>query len=212
MVSNLLSVYAGTVSRGRSIGSSGLAAGLSALRDVSSRRLSEVAAMHLARLLKPEMIKMELETTMPPETEEEEVNREKLVAGVKESVLEELTDLLDRSGRVGNPNRLLKDLVHRERKATTGIGRGFAIPHVRTREAREFLFAVARSTPGIEFDAMDGEPVHIFLTFVSPPHDDQLYLTVYKRIAEAIETTTVLDDLMEAQSEGEVIRAMKWFD
>ena len=91
-------------------------------------------------------------------------------------------------------------------------GRGFAIPHVRSREAREFLFGVARSTPGLHFDSLDDGLVHIFMVFISPPHDDQLYLNVYKRIAEGITTTSVFDDLMAAQDEGEIIRAMKLFD
>jgi PTS system fructose-specific IIC component len=167
--------------------------------------------MHLARLLKPELIRMELETVNPPETESPPP-AERIVAQVKESVIRELADLLDRSGRVGNKTKLFRDLHNREKKASTGIGRGFAIPHVRTKEAREFLFGFARSTPGVPFEAQDGGLVHIFLAFVSPPHDDQLYMSFYKRIAEAILTTTVFDDLMSARNEGEVIRAIKWFD
>lgn len=167
--------------------------------------------MHLARLLKPELILLEMETRNPPEPDPP-YSRDRYIQEIKESVLAELAGLLDQSGRIGNKTKLLRDLVNRERKATTGIGRGFAIPHVRTREAREFLFAVARSREGILFDAMDDKPVHIFLVFVSPPHDDQLYLNVYKRIAEGITTTTVFDDLMAAETEGEVLRAMKWFD
>lgn len=167
--------------------------------------------MKLTRLIKPELILLEMETQNPPEPEPP-FNQDRYIQDVKESVLQELADLLDRSGRVGNKNRLFRDLVNRERKATTGIGRGFAIPHVRTREARELLFGVARSTPGVHFEAMDNELVHIFMVFVSPPHDDQLYLNICRRIAEGIMTTTVFDDLMEAQDEGEVIRAMKHFD
>ena len=167
--------------------------------------------MNLARLLKPELIKLELETEVPPEPEPP-FSREAYVWSIKESVIEELAELLARSGRVGNRNRLFRDLLNRERKATTGIGRGFAIPHVRTKEAREFLFALGRSTEGIPFDALDGQPVHIFLAMVAPPYDDQLYLNIYKRVAQAIETTTVMEELMAARNEGEIIRAMKWFD
>ncbi|MBU2692796.1 MAG: PTS sugar transporter subunit IIA [Candidatus Eisenbacteria bacterium] len=162
-------------------------------------------------MLKSEMILMELETENPPEPEDASI-RDRYIWNIKDSVLKELADLMDKSGRVGNRTRLLRDLQNRERKATTGIGRGFAIPHVRTREAREFLFGLARSTAGVHFDALDQDPVHIFLCFVAPPHDDQLYLSIYRRIAEAITTTTVLEELMAARDEGEILRAMKWFD
>jgi PTS system fructose-specific IIC component len=106
-------------------------------------------------------------------------------------------------------NRLRCDLVNREKKATTGLSNGVAVPHVRTREAREFVVAFARSTPGLEFDSLDGQPAHLFIALVAPPYDDTLYLRIYKQLAEAFVNKDAARILMVARDEGEVIRAFK---
>lgn len=164
--------------------------------------------MNIARLICPELIRMELLTQMPPEPEEP-YNHERFVWSVKEAVVGELADLLALSGRIGNVNRLRNDLINREKKATTGLSDGFAVPHVRTREAREFVIAFARSLPGVAFDSLDGQPAHIFFPMVSPPYDDQLYLRIYKQLAEAVTYRGARRALMEAQDEGEVMRVLK---
>jgi mannitol/fructose-specific phosphotransferase system IIA component (Ntr-type) len=164
--------------------------------------------MNLARLIQPELIRLELQTQMPPEPEEP-YDRDRFAWDVKEQVIGELVDLLELSGRIGNAKRLRTDLVNREKKASTGLAEGVAVPHVRTREAREFLMAFARSTPGIEFDCQDGQLAHIFFAMVSPPYDDTQYLRIYKRLAEAFTYREATRKLMEARDEGEVLRALK---
>ncbi|MBD3162753.1 MAG: hypothetical protein GF346_10235, partial [Candidatus Eisenbacteria bacterium] len=76
--------------------------------------------MNLARLLKPELIKLEMETTPPVEEERDEIPRERYVWRIKEAVLGEIADLIAAGGRIGNRNRLFTDLLNREKKASTG--------------------------------------------------------------------------------------------
>jgi len=165
--------------------------------------------MDIARLLRPELIQLELQTIERTPEELGDTPIERYHTELKESVLGELVDLLDRSGRVGNKGKLLADLVNRERKATTGLARGVAIPHVRTMHARDFLIGFARSTPGLWFDCLDGEPAHLFFVMVAPPYNDISYLRIYKSLAEAFSIRDLRREFMEAQSEGEVLRAIK---
>jgi mannitol/fructose-specific phosphotransferase system IIA component (Ntr-type) len=164
--------------------------------------------MILGRMLKPELIRMELQT-MRPEEPEEPYDRQRFLWSIKETALDELTGLVALSGRIGNANRLRCDLINREKKATTGLANGVAVPHVRTREAREFIVAFARSTPGLEFDCLDGNLAHLFIVLVAPPYDDVQYLRIYKQLAEAFVNKDAARILMEAADEGEVIRAFK---
>ncbi len=164
--------------------------------------------MQLARYISPDCIRLEMHTTAPPEPEEP-YSREKYIWSIKEAVITELAELVSTSGRIGNLRKLTVDLTNRERKATTGLGQGIAIPHVRTREAREFMMAFCRSTPGIEFDCLDGGPAHLFFVFVAPPYDDTLYMRIYKQMAEAFTYDDAGRAFLEAQDEGEVIRAFK---
>jgi mannitol/fructose-specific phosphotransferase system IIA component (Ntr-type) len=164
--------------------------------------------MNLARLLKPELIKLELETTGPPPTDPP-MSPERYLWTVKESVLSEITDLIATGARIGNRKKLYHDILNRERKASTGLTDGIAIPHVRTVEARELIFAFARSTPGLEFDCIDREPAHLFFVLVAPPYNDTLYLRIYRQMATAFTTTTIRETFLAATDSGEVIRAMR---
>lgn len=165
--------------------------------------------MRLTRFLKPPQIRLELRTrtVVNPDWSSERIVRE-----TKELVLAELAELLEESGGVGNPKRLLTDLVNRERKATTAIGDGIAIPHVRTMQAKRFTLAFARSRAGVEFGAVDGAPVHFFFAVVAPPYDDKMYLQVYRRIGEVFGSPEAREQLMDAADEHEIIRLISKFD
>ncbi len=164
--------------------------------------------MNLARLLRPELIRLEMETTTPPQSDPP-LSPERYVWQIKEAVLGELSRLVADGGRVGSQGKLFADLVNREKKASTGLVRGIAIPHVRTIHARELLFAFARSTPGLEFDSLDGEPAHLFFVIIAPPYDDHQYLRIYKQMATAFHATEVREEFLRATDAGEVIRAMR---
>jgi mannitol/fructose-specific phosphotransferase system IIA component (Ntr-type) len=168
-----------------------------------------LSTMNLARLLKPEQILLELTTQDLPEEERAEIPREQYVWRIKEKVLEELSDLVNRSNRVSNRNKLYQDLLNRERKATTGLANGVAIPHVRTIYAKELLVGFARSSRGIEFDCLDGKPAHLFFVMVAPPYDDTAYLKLYRQLAEAFSVRDLRREFMAAESEGEILRVVK---
>lgn len=163
--------------------------------------------MNLARYLKPAQIKVELLTrpTPPPEGTPPEKHR----WDVKEAALNELCDLLDSSGKTGNKSKLQTDLVNREKKSSTAVGRGVAIPHVRTMQAKELILAVARSSEGIDFDAPDGEPVKLFFAMVAPPYDDKVYLSIYKEIGGLILKDESRQRLLDAKTEHEIIRVFQ---
>ena len=164
--------------------------------------------MNLARLLKPELIRLEMETKNPPE-EDPPLPRDRYVWKAKEAALYEFAQLVADGGRVGSLNKLYTDMINREKKASTGLVRGIAVPHVRTMHAKELVLAFARSTPGIEFDSLDGEPAHIFFVIVAPPYDDATYLRIYKQMATAFHGTDVREEFLRARDEGEIIRAMR---
>jgi fructose PTS system EIIBC or EIIC component len=163
--------------------------------------------MNLARYLKPAQIKIELATrpTEPPEGASVEKHRWDL----KEATLSEMCDLLDSSGKSGNKSKLLTDLVNREKKSSTAVGKGVAIPHVRTMQAKELILAFARSSAGIDFDAPDGEPVQLFFAMVAPPYDDKLYLSIYKEIGSLILNEESRQRLLDAKNEHEIIRVFQ---
>jgi len=163
--------------------------------------------MNISKFLKEEQIKLEIDHRFEPPEEGEPTP--KYLWETKREILEELVDILDLSGEIRNRNKALQDLYNRERKATTAIGRGIAIPHVRTIQAKSFVIGFTRSKEGCQFDSLDGKPVHVFFPMVAPPYDDSLYLRVFKSLAELVKYPTFMTNLMEAESPHEVIRAIR---
>jgi mannitol/fructose-specific phosphotransferase system IIA component (Ntr-type) len=168
--------------------------------------------MNLTRYLSTDLIKLEMNPPEPP-PEEPNANLEKFRQQQKEKVIEELVELLDKSGNVTNKRKLLQDLINRERRATTGLSRGIAVPHVRTQNTRSLTIAIARSREGLDFDALDGNPTHFFFIVVAPPHvDENLYLKIYKHLAEVTSFTNALEDLMRVEEPGEMIRLLQQWE
>lgn len=163
--------------------------------------------MQLTRYLKPHLIKLRLETPFEPAAPEG-MHPGQWLWAVKEAVLQELCDLLAASGKVGSVSKLHTDLVNREKKATTALGDGIAIPHVRTLQAKSFVLGFVRHAEGVPFDAPGGEPVRLFFPMVAPPYDDALYLKVFAHLAGFLKTPEHRDQLLHAEDEHQVIRIL----
>lgn len=163
--------------------------------------------MRLSRFLKEEAIKMEMTTVVEPPEDGCSVEKWRLKS--KELILGELVSLLENGGRIGNRSKLLTDFVNREKKATTAIGHGIALPHIRSIQAKDLIIAFARSTKGYDFDAPDKDPAYLFIIMAAPPYDDSLYLKVFKSLAGMLQYDSFRDELMKTSSPGEVIRAVR---
>lgn len=164
--------------------------------------------MNISRYLNPELIKLEMKTQIEPDPDSQ-MHPDKILWRRKRAILCELVELLEKSSRVGNPKKLLVDFLNREKKATTGIGHGIAIPHIRSMQAKEFVMGFARSTDGYDFDALDNGSVHLFFVMAAPPYDDSLYLKVFKALAGILQFDYFCEELMSATSEYEIVRAIK---
>lgn len=163
--------------------------------------------MNLVRYFTEDLIKLEMTTVIEPLSEDE--SETKWRQNSKEIILDELVTLLESGNRIGNRTKLLSDFINREKKATTAIGDGIAIPHTRTMQAKDFSIAFARSTIGYDFDSLDKKPSHLFFIMAAPPYDDNFYLKVFKSLAEKLQYESFRDDLMSIQSPGELIRALR---
>ncbi len=163
--------------------------------------------MNISKFMSQELIKLDLEYRY--ESPEDGEITPKILWEIKRDLLEEMVDLLCLSGEIGNRNKALQDLYNRERKATTAVGHGIAIPHVRTKQAKSFVIGFVRSRDGQQFDSLDGKPVHVFFPMVAPPYDDSLYLRVFRSLAELVRYPTFMEMLMSAETPFEVLRAIR---
>ena len=114
----------------------------------------------------------------------------------KDDLLKELVSLLaldEKSAAI-----LFKTLKRRENLGSTGIGKGIAIPHCRTLVVNRLRLAYGRKPSGVNFNAIDGEPVYSFFLIIAPPLEvSNQYLPVLGKIAQFAKHAAVPRDLLE---------------
>ena len=93
-----------------------------------------------------------------------------LQGGKRDEVIAELLDALVAADAAPSAHRdvLLKGIIAREKRGSTGFGHGVAVPHVKTAEVPTIRVAVGISEAGIDFGALDKQPVHSVFLLLSP--------------------------------------------
>jgi len=105
----------------------------------------------------------------------------------KEALLEEMVEPLLEHEVIKNKRVILETLKKRETLGSTGIGYGVAIPHCRTLAVADVQIVIGRSTKGVSYEALDGEPVHLFFLIVAPPQEkSNLYLPILGKLVEIL--------------------------
>lgn len=129
-----------------------------------------------------------------------------LKAKNKNEALIELSRLISKSENIINENNAIyKALVDREKVGSTGIGKGVAIPHAKTENAKKLTVAFGISRNKIEFESLDGEKIGIFFVFASPNKDSAIYLKVLARVSRLIREDEFRKKLFSCLTAREVI-------
>jgi mannitol/fructose-specific phosphotransferase system IIA component (Ntr-type) len=94
-----------------------------------------------------------------------------LIATTKEEAIREVVESLANSGRIpkNEQQAIVAAIMKREELGSTGIGKGVAVPHTKHSGVHRMVGTVAISRNGIEFAAIDREPVDLIILLVSPP-------------------------------------------
>ena len=127
-----------------------------------------------------------------------------LEANTKDDLLKELVRLLELDEK--SEAILFKTLKRRENLGSTGIGKGIAIPHCRSLVVNRLRLAYGRKPGGIEFKAIDEEPVRNFFLIVAPPLEvSNQYLPVLGKIAQFAKDPEVPERLQEISTPEEFL-------
>src|SRR5579884_515579 len=138
------------------------------------------------------------------------VVRDAIVADVtattKEGVIRELVESLRGAGyfKGADPEDIVRAILKREQIASTGIGRGVAIPHAKHNSAERLVGTVALSKGGVPFDSVDGEPVYIFVLLISPQDRPGDHLRALENISRSLRDDGFVRKLRQATSRDAV--------
>ncbi len=128
----------------------------------------------------------------------------------KDHVLNELMDLHVRAGNITKEQKkeAMKAVVEREKTMSTGMGHGIALPHGRTDLVEKISIAVGISQQGVDFDAMDGQPCHIFILILSPETHPGPHIQVLSGVAAILNEEEAREAIMNIESRSDLIRFM----
>ena len=129
----------------------------------------------------------------------------------KAGVLREMVEALKSAQKISpkDTENILEALAKREKLGSTGIGGGVAVPHTKHVSISRLMGTLARSKSGIEFDALDGEPVHLLFLLLSPSESSSSHLAALERIATLIRDNDFRRFIAMAHSKKEMLEILK---
>lgn len=127
------------------------------------------------------------------------------IAGIdKNQVIEEMIDLLSDEFSVEVIDELKKAVIEREKIMSTGVGKGFAIPHAKTSSIEGIVAAFGKSSKQIDFQSLDGEPVHLVFVLIGKDNLVGPHIKLLSRISRMMNKDEFRTALLNAKTEEEI--------
>lgn len=142
--------------------------------------------MHLTEILRPEMVWPNLRASTKPE------------------VIRELARHMAANDTTLNETSIGEILMERERLGSTGIRDGIAIPHGKVPGLNRLIIACGRSEKGVDFDAHDKRPTHLFFVLLAPESAAGQHLKALARLSRLLNDATFREKLMTAKNAAEI--------
>ena len=123
----------------------------------------------------------------------------------KNEALDQAVELMVKSGRINDKEAYRRQVYAREEESTTGIGEGIAIPHGKCAAVDRPGLAAMVIKEGVDFDALDGEPVNLIFLIAAPDTEDNVHLDVLSKLSVLMMDEDFADSLRNAKSPDEFL-------
>jgi len=126
----------------------------------------------------------------------------------KEEVIEELVSLLVETSDVSDADMIYEAVMKREREGSTGLEKGVAIPHAKSDAVKKLSIVIGISREGVDFEAQDGKPSHLFFLMVAPTAESGPHVQAIAKIVKMIKLDKFRKKLVEAKKPDDVVDAI----
>ncbi len=123
----------------------------------------------------------------------------------KEQVIEEMLDMLTAAGKVTNRKAAAKAIWDREKKMSTGMLNGIAIPHGKSDCVDSLVVAVGVHKNGVEFQSVDRQPAHFLIMTLSPANRTGPHIQFLAEISRQLNDASIRDRILGATTKDDVI-------
>jgi mannitol/fructose-specific phosphotransferase system IIA component (Ntr-type) len=137
-----------------------------------------------------------------------------LQADDRDGAITELVESLDKAGKLGKGNfkDIVKQIIKRENEASTGIGKGVAVPHVKHAAIKDVMAVIGRSGTGIDFFALDKQPVYSIMLLISPVNNPDRHLQAMECIFRHLQQEKFRKFLRQCRGIKEIEELLKEAD
>ncbi len=123
----------------------------------------------------------------------------------KEEVINELIDLFKDDSRVQDIEKVRSSVLDREKIMSTGVGKGFAIPHGKTNSISDIVAAFGKTRNDVDYDALDNQPVHLVFLLVGKDNLVSKHIKLLSRISRMMNKDDFRNRLLEAGTVEEIL-------
>ncbi len=128
-----------------------------------------------------------------------------LKATSKEAVIDEMITSLVDHGVVTDFDTFKQGIMNREAQTSTGLGDGIAMPHSKNAAVKEATVLFAKSTAGVDYEALDGQPTYLFFMIAAPDGANDTHLAALAELSKYLLKDGFADQLRQVTSADEVI-------
>jgi mannitol/fructose-specific phosphotransferase system IIA component (Ntr-type) len=137
-----------------------------------------------------------------------------LQAKTRDEAIQELVAALAQAGAIAKKNvgEIAKAIITRESQATTGIGKGIALPHAKIKDIKKPLATIGGAPDGLDFSSLDSQPVYSVILLLSSPDNPDEHLQAMETIFRHVQRDIFRKFLRQAQTREAVIDLVKEAD
>ena len=127
----------------------------------------------------------------------------------KYKAIEELADVFKGTDVCSDIKAFINALKEREEIMTTGIGFGIAVPHAKLESVHKIAFAIGISKKGIDFNSIDGKPVHLVVLVAAGERQHKEYLKLLSKIMSVLKNDIIRNEMIQAKSTKDIIEILR---
>jgi mannitol/fructose-specific phosphotransferase system IIA component (Ntr-type) len=132
----------------------------------------------------------------------------------RDGAIEELVSSLDKAGKleISDGKAIARAVIKRENEASTGMGKGVAVPHVKHKAVKDVVVAIGQSEAGIDFSALDKQPVYSVILLISPANEPDKHLQAMENIFRNLQYEKFRRFLRQCRSADQIKDLLKEAD
>ncbi|TYB30433.1 MAG: PTS sugar transporter subunit IIA [Candidatus Mcinerneyibacterium aminivorans] len=127
---------------------------------------------------------------------------------LKKEAIDDLIDLISKSDKINNEEKLYNDIWERESIMSTGIGVGIGIPHIHVDYVDDIEMAIGISKEGIDYKSLDDEPVNFVVMIVANKDSHEKYIKLLAKVALILKSPKKRKKILKSKNREEVYKIL----